>query len=92
MRASKPFSLSYGRVESVAPLRVTLDQKLMLEGNMLLPVLSMRERTFSVLADGVEKTVTVTVPAQLSVGDRVILLRADGGQKYILLDKWEGEG
>ncbi len=88
MKASKPFSLSYGRVEGVSPLRVTLDQKLTLEGNMLLPVLSMRERTFPVLVDGVEKT--VTVPARLAVGDRVILLRADGGQKFIVLDRWEG--
>ena len=67
--ASKPTALCFGKVESVSPLSVRINQLIVLSSATLIQ--------------------TSTVKDKLSVGDEVIMIRQQGGQKYLVLDKYE---
>ena len=67
VEASKPCAVMYGKVKSLDPLAIVLDQKLTLS------------RTFL--------TVTQSAKDNLAAGDTAVLLRMQGGQQYLVLDK-----
>lgn len=71
--AMKPVAVTFGRVDGLSPLTVRVDQKLTLSGDIL------------AVAGGTQKL--GDWKPGLQAGDQVILLRMQGGQKYILLDK-----
>lgn len=77
MENSKPVALSYGAVESINPLTVRIDQKLLLG------------RQFLILTENVmDKTVNgITISNGLKTGDKLIMLRVEEGQKYLVLSK-----
>lgn len=62
---SKPVSVIYGTVESLEPLEVRINQKLLLSA---------------------EHFVATERLSSIKVGDKLALLRLQGGQKYIVLD------
>lgn len=74
-----------GTVESAAPLRVKIDTSMQSipEAGLLLTD-AVRERTVSVQGGGGG---TVTVTESLKPGDRVLMLRVQGGNQYIILSK-----
>ena len=78
---SVPMDVKYGVVTSSDPLKVTVDQRLVLSAAVL--VVSERLTKYEVQVGGVP----VLVRAGLEVGDKLILLRAHGGQKYIVMDR-----
>ncbi|WP_310602558.1 DUF2577 family protein [Anaerosporobacter sp.] len=65
--ASKPSDLLFGKILSVNPLRVTVDQKLTLS----------EEFVFT----------TYAYSQMIQVNDNVVMIRAQGGQKYLIIDK-----
>lgn len=65
--ASKPVAIEYGRVTSVSPLKIQLDQKRTLDDDFIV--------------------LTQTVAGTLIAGDRVVMIMAQGGQSYVVLDK-----
>lgn len=73
VEAMRPTAVAFGRITALSPLTVRVDQKLTLSGNQL------------TVAGGTQK-IGDWKPG-LQAGDEVILLRMQGGQKYILLDK-----
>ena len=83
VKAEKPFAFSLGRVTSTIPLEVWIDQKMRLTSSHL--ILTNAVRNFTVLVDDEPKKVSL----ELKLGEQVILLRVDGGQKYIILDRVE---
>lgn len=87
VRASKPFALSYGVVTSVSPLKIAVDQKMELSSPQLLLTSSVRSYTVRLTAEG--KTQACEMETGLKVGENVLLLRANGGQKFIVLDRLE---
>lgn len=103
--ASKPFALTFGTVVSVSPLKITIDQKLTLNASQLVLTNAVRDFSVYMTVDhktgtalsGTEYSHThnysgkkkFKVHLGLTVGERVILLRADGGQRYIVLDRVE---
>ncbi|HEX3077781.1 MAG TPA: DUF2577 domain-containing protein [Lachnospiraceae bacterium] len=65
--ASKPCDILIGRVVSVNPIAINIDQKL----TLTIP--------FLIIGASVKETLTN--------GDNVIMVRAQGGQKYYVMDK-----
>lgn len=66
--AGNPVTICYGKVISISPLKVKVDQKMTLGSAQI------------TLAKRV-------VDDALMTGDDVIMLRQQGGQKYIIIDK-----
>ena len=77
--------LKFGTVESADPLKVRLNQWLLLSGSMLAVSYRLRRIEIPVTVDG--KTGTAVLDNRLQVGDTVALLRQSGGQKFYVLDK-----
>lgn len=131
--AQKPMSVCYGEVLSASPLKVLVDQKMVLTADQLLLTSAVRDFTVYITVDhttgsaldGVDLSHTHLLPIDitgetttgretqsagavdlahthafvgkkkhtvhlgLNAGEKVILLRCDGGQRFILLDRVE---
>jgi len=91
VRADKPFGFLYGEVTGVSPLKVRVDQKLELAASQLILTNAVRDHAVKMTVDDpVERRIVAhQVHLSLKVGERVLLLRADGGRKFIVLDRVE---
>ena len=67
-QAALPMTICFGKVISLDPFQVQIDQKLPLK------------KEFLAVRTGVSAS-------SFKVGDRLILLRKQGGQEYLILDK-----
>jgi hypothetical protein len=83
--ASKPANMVFGKVISASPLKIKIDQKLILTSAQLVLSKSVTNYRLSVTLDGDSKTMTVN--NALKNGEEVILMQVSGGQKYIVIDK-----
>ena len=83
VKADKPFAFVFGRVTNTTPLKIRVDQKLELTEAQL--ILTNAVRNFTVEVDDEPKSVCL----ELEAGEQVLLIRTDGGQKYIVLDRAE---
>ena len=83
--AGNPFALKIGVVVETSPLQISINQKITLQPSQLMLTTAVRDHTISVLVDDESKE--VEVHQGLRRGESVILLRAEGGQKYIVLDR-----
>ena len=93
VKASEPADFVFGTVISEKPLNIQVDQKLILTAEFLFLTsnvmeYSVKAKMFAVESDGdgVEKQ-KMTVYNGLQNGDKVIMLKQQGGQKYVVLDK-----
>ncbi len=97
----KPTAFMFGVVESAKPLRVRIDQKLVLDEAFL--TLTRNVTKYSVDIELEEETETeqghihkikgkkkITVDNSLKVGDIVLIAREQGGQRFIIIDKAVG--
>lgn len=80
--ASGPVTVCYGKVTSASPLRILVDQKMTLGSAQL--VLTRNVTDHEVDFGDMGK---MTVHNSLRDGDAVVLLRQQGGQKYIVIDR-----
>ena len=113
VKASKPTDVDYGTVQSVSPLKIFIDQKLILtERFILIPqYLTDFETEISFDDPNIKQVFTtwdmeekgesdpskiafkekikhkITIYNSLKPGDKVILLRQQGGQKYLVIDR-----
>ena len=98
VEASKPVNILFGKVISVSPLKINVEQKMTLSKAQL--VLTRNVTDYSIKADinfntetsnshshKITRTKTILVKKSLVVNDEVVLLRMQGGQKYIVLDR-----
>ena len=83
--ASKPANMVFGKVISTSPLKIKLDQKLILTSAQLVLSRNVTDYRLSVTLDDVSKIMTVC--NALKVGEEVILFQVSGGQKYIVIDR-----
>ncbi|MBD2846186.1 DUF2577 domain-containing protein [Paenibacillus sp. IB182496] len=81
VEAGAPVQLRYGVVASVEPLAITVDQRFSLTRPFLVLTAALQRLTVSV--DGSERVVR----PGLQPGERVLLVRMQGGQQYVVLDK-----
>ena len=76
--------LRYGKVVSTSPLKVQVTNLFTIPSKLLVVPKSLTDYEVKVNLDG-EKT--LTIHNALKVGDKVALLRKQGGQSYFILDK-----
>ena len=81
VEASKPADFSFGKVTNESPLKILVEQKLLLGAAQL--VLTRNVTDYETKIDDKK----VTVNNALKVGDKVVLLRQKGGQKYLVIDR-----
>lgn len=100
VEGEKPASVLFGTVTSISPLQVNVEQRLTLSGEML--TLTSHVMDYSVELDvnwqtgsggdpghshPVAGTKAVTVKNGLKIGEKVVLLRMQGGQRFLILDR-----
>ena len=84
--AAKPVAVLFGRVASASPLRVAVEQKLTLEAGQLVLCRAVTDHDVRVAGS----TEPMRVLGGLRVGEEVIMLRVQGGQRFIVLDRIGG--
>ena len=100
VEASKPCDFLFGKVTSVSPLKIMVEQKLTLGSAQLVLTRNVTDYTVPVSVDwNTEQSSTDNHKHQLSgvknmvihnglkIGDEVILIEKKGGQKYLVLDR-----
>lgn len=87
--AQKLTRVTYGTVDSLIPLRVRVDQKLVLGQEQL--ILTRAVTTYDTeirIAGGSRQYCTIY--NELKVGDKVTMIRQHGGQQFLIIDKEVG--
>lgn len=98
VNAEKPSGIYFGTVTGSNPLKIQIDQKLILGANQLVLTQNVCDYEVPIKIDWETDEAeghthkltgdrTVVIENGLKNGDQVILLRQQGGQKYIVLDK-----
>lgn len=84
VEASKPVNVFFGNVVSASPLKISVEQKMTLEAPQLVLTRNVTEYRLDMTAG--ERRAYI-VHNGLAVGDKVILIRGQGGQKFIVIDR-----
>lgn len=87
VEAQKPMSRYQGEVTCVNPLEISIDQKLVLTDTQLILTNLVKNFEFEISKGDVKEKYTFHLG--LKKGEKVNLLRCDGGQKFIVLDRAE---
>lgn len=94
VEATKPVYIYFGEVLSASPLKINVEQKMILGEAQL--ILSRNVTDFKTMItenwsteskSGITGKKEITVHNSLVVGDAVILKRQQGGQKFIVWDR-----
>ncbi len=89
VNAKDPVALKIGEVVSVSPLKICLNQKITVPASQLLLTNAVRDHTVCCEIADQSDPEKVTVCLGLKTGEKVLMLRCDGGQKFIVLDRLE---
>ena len=76
INSQKPLEAVFGKVINESPLKIETEQRLILTKDFITVAEHLRERTINVHIDD-----------SLKKEDTVIMLRQQGGQRYIVLDR-----
>ena len=95
VNSGNPVTVMFGTVTKVSPLEVNVDQRFKLDEDFLIVTermtryeLDLKHRHRTSAEDTQESLVDkVIIREGLQVGDGVLLLRVQGGQKYVVWDK-----
>lgn len=85
VNAQKLSTVVYGTVESIDPLQVRVDQKLVLEQEHLKLTRAVMDHEVDISVDG--NRMKCLIHNSLIDGDKVTMIRAHGGQQYLIIDK-----
>jgi len=81
VESGNPLAIQFASVIHINPLEVNVDQRFTLEEDFLIVPDSLSEFKLTI------GLVEYTIRRGLEVGDKVILLRVQGGQQFIILDR-----
>ena len=92
VKASKPVEVCFGKVTSVSPLKILVEQKLpttevTVNWNTEDKGGGSGYASYETHKHPIKGRKKITVHNGLVVGDEVILIRQQGGQKYIVVDR-----
>ena len=98
MAASKPVNVFFGKVTSASPLKINVEQKMTLGEKQLVLTRNVKNYYYTgdidsgtapVSPDHVHAIgkVNIKVHNALKVGDEVVLIRQQEGQKFIVVDR-----
>lgn len=92
--ASKPCDILFGTVTSASPLQITTEQQLPLGVAQLILTRNVTNYTTTATVswnttkgDTVTGTKKITINNGLAAGEKVVLVRQDGGQKFLVMDR-----
>lgn len=93
--ASSPVSVLFGKVMNTAPLEILVDQRFTIDQDFLVVTqqmtryeLDLKHKHRTSAEDTQEALVDkIVIREGLQAGDTVLLLRMQGGQKYVVWDK-----
>ncbi|EHQ92131.1 DUF2577 domain-containing protein [Desulfosporosinus youngiae] len=97
--ASNPVNVMFGEILTISPLSVKVDQRFTLPADFLIVPESLTRyevdltHSHQYTDDGSSRTTATALTTKLiirpglKVGDKVLLLRVQGGQKFVILDK-----
>ncbi len=96
--ASKPVEVLFGKVISASPLKISVEQKLELGERQLVLTRNVTDFTTEVSVDwktddaqshnhAISGTKKLTIHNRLAAGEEVLLIRKQGGQNYIVVDR-----
>lgn len=77
--------LRYGKVVSTSPLKIQITNQFTIPQSLLIVPKQLTNYTVNITLDG--ETKTMTINNALNIGDKVALLRKQGGQSYFILDR-----
>ena len=77
--------IRYGKVTSINPLKVQVTNQLTLPSALLVVPQHLTEYSVTITMDGADKK--IKIKNALKIGDKVALLRKQGGQSYFILDR-----
>lgn len=100
VEGEKPAGVLFGTVKSVSPLQINVEQRLTLGAEMLVLTSNVTDHEATLDVSGQTDSAgdpvhahqifgrkTITVRNGLKVGEKVILLRMQGGQRFLILDR-----
>ena len=92
VEATKPVKVYFGIVVQVKPLQVQVEQKLTVGESHLVLAQSLAAHRLSITGKRLSDNtgigeLEITIQNRLAVGDRVLLIRKQGGQDYVVVDK-----
>lgn len=85
VEAGKPLAVIFGEVAKIDPLEVNVDQRFILDADFLVLPESLTRYEIDLNYNGTAQKITIR--EGLKQGDKVILFRLQGGQKYFIADK-----
>jgi hypothetical protein len=83
----QPCDLRYGTVVSVDPLRVKVTNLLTIPSSVLVVPQLLTDYTVIIRDEESSEDKTITIKNALKIGDKVAMLRKQGGQSYFILDR-----
>lgn len=83
--ASNPVNVLFGTISSASPLKVNVEQRFSLSSGFLTVAKHLTDYDVDMEIEGELKK--VKVKNALKSGDEVILIRKEGGQKYVIVDR-----
>lgn len=87
IEAGNPASICYGQVTSSSPLKILVDQKMTLTSAQLVVPQHLTDYEINLKLKSSGTKQTYVVYGALKSGDKVLLIREQGGQKYIVIDR-----
>lgn len=98
VKAEKPATVTFGKVISITPLKINVEQKMTLTSEQLILTRNVTDYSTNIEMNintsendahnhKITGTNKITIKNSLVVGDEVILMRMQGGQQYIVLDR-----
>ena len=83
--SNKPVNVCFGKVTSASPLQILVEQKITLGTAQLVLTRNVTDYEMRITGDTGQKT--VKVHNALAAGEKVLLMRIQGGQKYVVVDR-----
>lgn len=97
IEAKKPVNVSIARITELNPLTVQINPKMVLSSQLIITqtiqdmidgyYIGEGKRSFLISETSSAEGVTPGELRRLTVGDKVLLIRVQGGQKFIVMDK-----
>ncbi len=89
VEGEKPVGVMFGEVLSTSPLQIKVEQRLTLSEDML--ILTKNVTDYSVNAWSNTENFKLHIKNSLKKGEKVLLLRMQGGQRFLIIDKLKEE-
>ncbi|WP_216629073.1 DUF2577 domain-containing protein [Cytobacillus massiliigabonensis] len=98
VNSTDPVHILYGEVTGISPLKILVEQRLELDDELLILTRAVRDYEVEMTVDHMTEVVDLhahpytgrkkfIIHNGLVMGDKVKLLRVQGGQKYVVFDK-----